>query len=150
MDRGRLDLDVLGGFAALDQAEDVLGHDLRLPCAGARRLVRAAVRDIADGEQVRVLRVLELQGRPHADEAVGRVDQGVARRGRERREELRVGRLARGGDDDVGLDRAAVLQRYGDGLSRCHFFSELICGHAGAGSEHEPVGWRVRWLYLDL
>lgn len=88
---------------------------------------------------MRVLRVLELQGRLHADEPVGWVDQGVVRRGRKRREELRVGYLSRGGDDDVGLDRAAVLQRYGDGLSWDDVLLELICGHVGAGPEHEPA-----------
>lgn len=50
MDRRRLYLDVLGGFEAFDQAEDVLGYDLRLSRAGPSRLVRAAVRHVADGE----------------------------------------------------------------------------------------------------
>lgn len=55
--RGRIHLNLLGRLVPFDQREDILRHDLCLSCARPRRLMRAAVGDVAGREQVWVLRV---------------------------------------------------------------------------------------------
>lgn len=77
MDGRRPHNDILVRQEALHHSQHILSHSLSLPDARPRGLVRPAVRDIAHGVQVRVMRVSKLQRRAHANEAVRGVDERV-------------------------------------------------------------------------
>ena len=119
MDARRRDDQRLGGFLARQEGGDILRHHGGLGHAGPGRLVRPRVGDVADGEEVRVLGVSELQGRADADEAVGRVREGLSVRGGgfQRAQELVVRDLARGDDGEVGRDAAPVPEGDGESLA---------------------------------
>ena len=126
MDARRRDNQRLGRFLARQEGGDVLSHHSRLRHAGPGRLVCPRVGNIADGKEVLVLCISELQGRADTDESVGGVGDGLFLRGGfQRPQELVVRNLARGHDGKMGREAAPVLERDGKRLA--------VRG--------EPLGW---------
>lgn len=90
------------GLLPLDHRLDVLRHGRSLGTTGSCGLAQSSISDIAQRKEVRVFRVLELHGGTDTDEAVIGVYERVGRRSGERLDEVVVGFLARGENDELG------------------------------------------------
>lgn len=81
MDRSRLDVNLLVGLFPINHRYNIPREHSNMLHSRSGSLGRSRVGDITYSKDVGVFCILELEGRTDADEAVGRVNQGVGTRG---------------------------------------------------------------------
>lgn len=116
----------------LNHRLDILRHGRGLGTAGSCGLAQASISDIAQRKEVRVLRVLELHGGTDTNEAVVRVDERIGRRSGESLDQVVVGFLASGKDDELGCEFGAIVQLDGEGRA--------VVREAGFGDDDAGAG----------
>lgn len=81
MDRSRLDVNLLVGLFPINHSYNIPREHSHMLHSRSGSFGRSRVGDITYSKDVGVFRILELEGRTDADEAVDRVNKGVGRGG---------------------------------------------------------------------